>query len=126
MRNGPFSRLILHETRLPDPGPPVVAYTESLTFAHVADNLRESFRVIAAARPTGELRELRGVSIASAGVTFQMFNAAFLAAPVRTEAELSQRITIPSVHFNQRGLEWAYWVCDDFMQSAVRRRARQT
>jgi ribosomal protein S18 acetylase RimI-like enzyme len=97
-----------------------------LTFAHVADNLRESFRVIAAARPTGELRELRGVSIASAGVTFQMFNAAFLAAPVRTEAELSQRITIPSVHFNQRGLEWAYWVCDDLLHTSVRRRSRQT
>jgi GNAT superfamily N-acetyltransferase len=97
-----------------------------LTFANVADNLRESFRVIAAARATGELRELRGVSIASAGVTFQMFNAAFLAAPVRSEADLSQRIMVPSVHFDARGLEWAYWVCDDLMHSSVRRRARQT
>jgi ribosomal protein S18 acetylase RimI-like enzyme len=97
-----------------------------LTFENVADNLRESFRVIAAARPTGELRELRGVSIASAGVSFQMFNAAFLAEPVRSEAELSQRIMIPTVHFNQRGLEWAYWVCDDLMQSSVRRRSRLT
>jgi len=97
-----------------------------LTFENVADNLRESFRVIAAARATGELRELRGVSIASAGVTFQMFNAAFLAAPVRSEADLAQRIMIPTVHFNARGLEWAYWVCDDFMQSSLRRRSRQT
>jgi len=102
------------------------SYTEELTFENVADNLRESFRVIAAARATGELRELRGVSIASAGVTFQMFNAAFLAAPVRSEADLTQRIMIPTVHFNARGLEWAYWVCEDFMQSSVRRRARQT
>ena len=49
-----------------------------MDFVNVADNLRESFRAIAASRPPGEVRELRGVSIASAGVAFQMFNAAFL------------------------------------------------
>src|SRR5215471_8788916 len=84
---------------------------ERVNFQAVADNLCESFRVIAASRSAGELRELRGVSIASAGVTFQMFNAAFLAAPVRTEAELSQRIQMASLHFQNRGLEWAYWLC---------------
>ena len=52
-----------------------------MDFENVADNLRESFRAIAASRAPGEIRELRGVSIASAGVTFQMFNAAFLSAP---------------------------------------------
>ena len=97
-----------------------------MNFENVAENLRESFRVIAGARAAGELRELRGVSIASAGVTFQMFNAAFLSEPVRTDAELSQRIMIPNVHFNSRGLEWAYWVCEDLMQPGVRRRSRQT
>jgi len=45
-------------------------------FESVAVNLRESFRAIAASRAPGEIRELRGVSIASAGVTFQMFNSA--------------------------------------------------
>ena len=54
-----------------------------MTFETVADNLRESFRVIAASRAPGEIRELRGVSIAAAGVAFQMFNAAFLSEPVR-------------------------------------------
>ena len=60
--------------------------------SNVADNLRESFRVIASSRTGGELRELTGVSIASAGVTFQMFNSAFLSGPVATEAELKKRI----------------------------------
>ena len=94
-------------------------------FASVADNLRESFRVIAASRKPGEVRELRGVSIAAAGVTFQMFNAAFLSAPVASEAELSQRIALASVHFDARGLEWAYWVCEDWLQSKTRRRSRR-
>jgi ribosomal protein S18 acetylase RimI-like enzyme len=96
-----------------------------VTFQQVADNLRESFRVIASSRGAGELRELRGVSIASAGVTFQMFNAAFLSAPAPNDAELAQRIMLPMVHFNARGLEWAYWVCDDFIQTPARRRSRQ-
>jgi ribosomal protein S18 acetylase RimI-like enzyme len=95
-------------------------------FETVATNLRESFRAISASRAPGEIRELRGVSIASAGVTFQMFNAAFLSAPVANEAELARRIMLPSVHFDARGLEWAYWVCDDWLEARARRRSRQT
>jgi GNAT superfamily N-acetyltransferase len=94
-------------------------------FENVADNLRESFRAIAASRAPGEIRELPGVSIASAGVVFQMFNAAFLSAPVAGEADLARRIMLPSVHFNARGLEWAYWVCEDWLEAGARRRSRQ-
>ena len=96
-----------------------------MTFETVAENLRESFRVIAGSRAAGENRELRGVSIAAAGVTFQMFNAAFLSSPLSTEAELHQRILLPSLHFNSRGLEWAYWVCEDFLEPKARKRSRQ-
>ena len=95
-----------------------------MDFETVALNLRESFRVIAASRTPGEIREFPGVSIASADVTFQMFNAAFLSAPVPTEADLARRIMLPSVHFDARGLEWAYWVCDDWLESRPRRRSR--
>jgi ribosomal protein S18 acetylase RimI-like enzyme len=94
-------------------------------FVTVADNLRESFRVIAASRRPGEVRELPGVSIAAAGVTFQMFNAAFLSAPIETEAELARRITLAALHFDTRGLEWAYWVCEDWMTARTRRRSHQ-
>ena len=91
----------------------------------MADNLRESFRVVAAGRVRGEVRELPGVSIASAGVTFQMFNAAFLSAPVESESELQQRILLATSHFNARGLEWAYWICDDWIEPRARRKSRQ-
>lgn len=95
-----------------------------MDFENVANNLRESFRIVAESRAAGEVRELHGVSIASAGVTFQMFNAAFLSGPVATEAELTQRILLPSVHFNARGLEWAYWVCEDWLEARARKRSR--
>ena len=101
------------------------AILEQVEFQQVADNLRESFRVIAASRSAGELRELNGVSIASAGVTFQMFNTAFLSGPVANETELKQRIRLPVEHFNQRGQEWAYWVCEDWIQQPARRRSRR-
>jgi ribosomal protein S18 acetylase RimI-like enzyme len=94
-------------------------------FQLVADNLRESFRAIASSRTAGELRELHGVSIASAGVTFQMFNTAFLSGPVASEAELKQRILQPIVHFDARGQEWAYWVCEDWIDPAARRHSRR-
>ena len=96
-----------------------------MTFETVADNLRESFRAVAAGRGAGEIRELPGVSIAAAGVTFQMFNAAFLSAPVLSEAELDRRIALSASHFNVRGLEWAYWVCEDWIDSRARRKSRQ-
>ena len=95
-----------------------------MNFENVAANLRESFRVIAANRAAGEVRELRGVSIASAGVTFQMFNAAFLSGPVLTEAELEQCVLLPGMHFHSRGLEWAYWVCEDWIAPRPRKRLR--
>lgn len=95
-----------------------------MTFENVSDNLRESFRVIAASRSAGEIRELHGVSIAAAGVTFQMFNSAFLSSPVSTEDELVRRIMMPSMHFNSRGLEWAYWVCEGWLEGRARRRPR--
>jgi GNAT superfamily N-acetyltransferase len=96
-----------------------------VSFHLVANNLRESFRVVAASRAAGEVRELHGASIASAGATFQMFNAAFLAQPVTTEPELIQRIMLPSVHFHTRGLEWAYWVCEDWIEPRIRKRSRR-
>ncbi len=81
--------------------------------------------MIAASRAAGEVRELPGVSVASSGVTFQMFNAAFLSAPVAGEGELSQRILMSATHFNSRKLEWAYWVCEDWMTPRARRSSRR-
>lgn len=79
---------------------------------------------MASSRPGGEIRELPGVTIASANVTFQMFNAAFLSTPAVTEAELNQRLLLAGMHFQTRGVEWAYWVCDDWVSPPARRRMR--
>jgi ribosomal protein S18 acetylase RimI-like enzyme len=92
-------------------------------FLTVEENLRQSFRLLAASRAAGEVRETAGVTIASAGVTFQMFNAAFLSSPVVGERDLDSRIATAKVHFAARGLQWSYWVCESWLDKAARRRA---
>ena len=95
-----------------------------MDFQSVETNLRESFRVLAAHRPAGELREMDGVSIASAGVAFQMFNAAFLSAPVSSEVQMDRRVAQAAVHFAARGQSWAYWICAGWLENRTRRRLK--
>jgi GNAT superfamily N-acetyltransferase len=92
-------------------------------FQTVEENLRQSFRLLASSRVPGEVRETAGVTIASSGVTFQMFNAAFLSSPVVGERDLDSRIATAKVHFASRGLSWSYWVCEGWLDKAARRRA---
>ncbi|MEX2263869.1 MAG: hypothetical protein WD696_18080 [Bryobacteraceae bacterium] len=87
-------------------------------------NLREYFRWLAARRTAGEIREMPGVSIASAGAAFEMFNAAFLSEVVGgRDTDLERRILTAALHFEQRGMGWAYWVADDWLNPRTRRRA---
>lgn len=93
-----------------------------MEFESVAANLRESFRVVAAHSSGGELQEMEGVSIASAGVTFQMFNAAFLSGPVVSEGQMDRRVAQAAVHFAARGQRWAYWICHGWLDGRTLRR----
>ena len=96
-----------------------------MEFQTIETNLRDSFRILATGRAAGEVREIAGVSIASAGVTFQMFNAAFLSARVATDRDMDQRVAVASTHFAARGLGWAYWICDGWLADGVRRHTRR-
>lgn len=93
-----------------------------MTFREVAENLRQSFRVLAGDKPRGEALELPGVSIASLGVMFQMFNAAFLSEPVETPAALEDRLQAAKRHFDSRGMQWSFWICEDWLAPGIRRK----
>jgi ribosomal protein S18 acetylase RimI-like enzyme len=101
--------------------------TASRTDAQLVDeNLRRCFRVMASTRQHADIRETGGVAFASAGVTFQMFNAAFLAAPeARNAADLERRIAQAAVHFRARGISWSFWVCDAWLAEGLRSRTRR-
>ena len=88
----------------------------------VQENLRASFRALAAQRASGEVREPPGLEIISLGVAFQMFNAAFLTGAVEDEAALAQLLSQAAVHFQARGQAWAFWICEDWVASKARKR----
>ncbi len=96
-----------------------------MEFKNVEENLRHSFRALACDRPAGDVREIGGVSIASAGTSFQMFNAAFLAGTVTGQEDLERRIVTARVHFRARDLGWSFWVCMDLLPSKLQRRAER-
>jgi ribosomal protein S18 acetylase RimI-like enzyme len=66
------------------------------------------------------------VSIASLGVTFQMFNAAFPSEPVETRAALEDRLRASKNHFDSQALRWAFWICEDWLATDIRRKLSRT
>ena len=84
-------------------------------FHSLEANLRQSFRVLAQGRPRADVTELDGVSIASLGAAFQMFNAAFLNRSVAGSEELDARLFGAQVFFNARGMPWSFWICEDWL-----------
>lgn len=96
-----------------------------MDFHPVEENLRQSFRILAGARDRADIRETDGISIHSLGATFQMFNAAFLNCYVEDEPDLERRIALASVHFKQRRMSWAFWMCDSFLERRLQRRAER-
>ena len=62
------------------------------------------------------------MSIASLGVTFQMFNAAFPSELVETRAALEERLRAAKNHFDSQALRWAFWICEDWLAAGIRRK----
>ena len=96
-----------------------------MNYLAVTDNLRDSFRLLANGRERADVCSLPGVDIASVGVAFQMFNAAWLSAPVETPDEMELRVETARRHFESRGLEWSFWICDDWLERKVKRKLTQ-
>ena len=51
-----------------------------------------------------------------------MFNAAFLSEPVETQLELEDRLRTAGGYFSSRKLPWAFWICEDWLAAAIRRK----
>lgn len=90
-------------------------------FESLEANLRQSFRVLAQGRPHADVREIEGVSIASLGAEFQMFNAAFLNSRVTGREDLEGRLARAQAVFKARRMAWAFWICEDWLAWPARR-----
>jgi ribosomal protein S18 acetylase RimI-like enzyme len=89
----------------------------------VEANLRESMRAYSVVTSAGESRHYPGITIASSGLDFSVFNSLMLTAPVESDVELERRLTTGAVHFAARGIGWTAWLCDDLIAPAVLKRA---
>jgi ribosomal protein S18 acetylase RimI-like enzyme len=92
-----------------------------MPFYPVEANLRAAMRAYAGCTPLGEARDHPGIALVSSGVNFSVFNSAMLTYPVASPADLHQRLEIARVYFEQRRLDWSFWVCHDLLDSQSRR-----
>ncbi len=49
-----------------------------------------------------------------------MFNSAVLTSPVSSTTELECRVRAAASYFSARGLAWSFWVCQDWIDQAMR------
>jgi hypothetical protein len=80
--------------------------------------------VLAVDRPGADVIDLPGLSIASLGAKFQMFNAAFLNSAA-DQSDFERRLETARDHFRWRALPWALWICEDWLDGRLRRRLSQ-
>lgn len=91
-----------------------------------AENLLTAMRFFGSGRKTGEIRDLPGVCVVSCGLNYAAFNAALLSEPLGLDPnQLRHRIEAPAAHFQSRNLRWTYWLCDDYLDAALRKSSRQ-
>jgi ribosomal protein S18 acetylase RimI-like enzyme len=99
--------------------------TDTAPVEIVERNLVEFFRHIARVRPGGELAELDGIWIASAGIQFHMFNTAFFSGPVSDLlTDLEGRIGEAERRLGSQGRRWAFWACEERMARGLSRSER--
>lgn len=93
-------------------------------FECVEENLRAAMRCYSFASEQGETRELAGVTIASCGMNYPVFNSAMLTSPVNGGVrEMDQRIAVAAVHYQARELGWSFWICEDLLHMELRGQA---
>ncbi len=88
------------------------------SFELLEENLHTALSVFAR-----ETLRLPGLLLVSSGVRFATFNAAMLTAPATTARELEDRLRAAATWFQDRGLPWSVWLCEDWLAGHVQRAA---
>ena len=90
----------------------------------VTGNLLAALRFFGEARSDAEIQDLSGLSLIFCGLNYAAFNAALMAQPINGSREaLTRLIETSSAQYDAKGLRWTFWLCDDFLSSALRREA---
>jgi GNAT superfamily N-acetyltransferase len=96
-------------------------------FAIIDENLRSAMRFFGYATGTGEIAPLRSGIAMYSGLDYGVFNIAMLNGPISPAGlTLEQRLVEIAQYFKPKTTRWSLWLCDDLLDYATRRRARQS
>ena len=96
-------------------------------FQIIDENLRSAMRFFGYATGTGEIASLPGGIAMYSGLDYGVFNIAMMDGRVtHAGLTLEQRLVEISHYFKHKTPRWSLWVCEDLLDQATRRRARQT
>jgi len=96
-------------------------------FLIVDENLRSAMRFFGYATGTGEIASLPGGIAMYSGLDYGVFNIAMMDGRVsHAGLTLEQRLVEFAHYFKHKTPHWSLWVCEDLLDQATRRRARQT
>ena len=73
---------------------------------------------------SGEVTALNGVEAICCGLDYGVFNIAVLTDLIGAGSGLEKRLAECVRHFQTRTPRWSFWLCEDFLEPQVRRRAR--
>jgi ribosomal protein S18 acetylase RimI-like enzyme len=95
-------------------------------FLTVEENLRCAMRFFGEATGTGEVRTLDRTVAMYSGLEYGVFNISLLTRPANTnDGGLDAALTETALYFKKRTKRWSFWLCEDLLDPATRRRTRQ-
>jgi ribosomal protein S18 acetylase RimI-like enzyme len=93
----------------------------------VEENLRAAMRFFGEASGSGEVQTLDGAVAIFSGLDYGVFNIALLTRRIHgNTVDLESRLAELARYFKERTLRWSFWLCEDMLDVAARRRERQT
>ena len=95
-------------------------------FLTVEENLRCAMRFFGEATGTGEVRALDRTVAMYSGLEYGVFNISLLSRPAgANDAGLGAALTEAARYFTKHTKRWSFWLCEDLLDPATRRKARQ-
>jgi ribosomal protein S18 acetylase RimI-like enzyme len=94
-------------------------------FEIVDENLRTAMRFFGRATGTGEVASLPGVEAMYSGLNYGVFNIAMLSENPPRDRGLEMCVAEAARYFKTKSLRWSFWLCEDRLDAASRRRARE-
>jgi GNAT superfamily N-acetyltransferase len=94
-------------------------------YHNIEANLRAAMRFFGEASGSGCVETLDGGVAMFSGIDYGVFNISLLTSEVTEKDPLERRLAEIGRFFKSRTLRWSFWLCEDLLDTATRKRERQ-